>query len=209
MTNALAPLASVLRANAYEVLGDVAVAAQILRELPYLGVLESVTMQLPALKLCARSGPAYAAAATLEAAKPAAADTETTLGVVMGIFLGLFGLPTFFASRGAPLVIRLIVPAIFGILGFAIAGRSYTKGKSAAWLRTNGIPLTARILSVRLSRDSYRFTVEVAGPQGPYTATFDALVPSGEATHLIGTQIRVRAKPSNLRKLISETDFEY
>ena len=72
IADSLDALASVFRANAYELIGDPASAGRILRELPDAHALTLVCSRFPALRLCARSAEAYGTAMTQESAKRAA-----------------------------------------------------------------------------------------------------------------------------------------
>jgi hypothetical protein len=96
------------------------------------------------------------------------------------------------------------------VLGVLIALSARAKGQRAAWLRANGLPLTARVQSAqptskRINNVSMvRFALQVAGPQGPYAATFEKLVPDHQIALLIGGEVRVRANPENLQEVIYE-----
>ena len=202
-------LASVFRANAYEMLGEPGTAAHTLRELPDPQLLGRVMGQFPALALCAQSGPAYAAATTAEAAKRAASSAGSIGTLTGGIlaFTGLVQIPFGLMHGGGA---NLVIGAAFAVAGVTVVVRARAKGKHAAWLRTNGVPLTARIVNAQPTGTRingvpvYRFTLQVAGPQGPYAATFEKLVPEHQVAMLLGGEARVRANPSHLAEVIPE-----
>jgi hypothetical protein len=210
IVDAMDALASVLRANAYELFGNLPAAAQVLRELPEPRLLALVNGSFPALRLCAAAGPAYAAATTQEAAQRAASSAGNVGSLLGGTFaftglvclaVGVFGRHRLgFAVIGAV----ILVYGIFGVV------RARAKGKRAAWLRANGVSLTARITGAQLTGTRinnvpiFRFALQVAGPQGPYAASFEKLVPEHQAATLIGGEVRVRADPGNLQEVIPE-----
>lgn len=207
IADSMDPLASVFRANAYEMLGDPATAAQILRELPDPQLLGLVRGQFPALQLCTQSGQVYAAATTQEAARRAASSAGN-IGTILGGSLALAGLMQLpFVGMSAA---NLVIGAALLIIGLVMVARARTKGKHAAWLRTNGLPLTGRIINAQPtgtrinSVPVYRFALQMAGPQGPYAAMFEKLVPEHQVALLIGGEVRVRANPNNLQEVIPE-----
>jgi hypothetical protein len=209
IVDAMAPLASVLRANAYETLGDVTSAAQVLRELPATWMLPVVEGNFPALRLCAQSGPAYGAAATQEAAERAAASADwgTPIG---GIFVvtGLVAIVIGLIVRSPFAVFVPGVPML--VAGVVHVARGRAAAKRARWLRAYGLSLAARIVSARPTGTQInsvpvlRFSLQVAGPQGPYAANFDKLLPEHQVAQLIGGEVRVRANPGNLQEVIPE-----
>jgi hypothetical protein len=218
IADSLDALASVLRAHAFEMAGNPAAAAQILRELPDPRLLDLVRSRFPALQLCAHSAQVYGAAMTHEAAGRAAASAGNigamiggilaasglgmvAIGLVVGIMSGDLGPETF------------ITPAIgmvMFVVGVVTVVRARARGRHAAWLRVNGLPLTARIGGAQptgtLINDVpvYRFSLQVAGPQGPYGATLDKLVPEHQIAMLLGQEVRVRANPAKLAEIIFE-----
>jgi hypothetical protein len=218
IADSLDALASVFRAHAYELTGNPAGAAQILRELPDPRILDLVRGRFPALQLCAHSAQTYGAAMTQEAALRAASSAGN-IGMMIGGILAVTGL--------GMAVIGLVVAIMSGDLGpetFITPGigvvmlvggavtvvRARAKGRHAAWLRVNGIPLTARIASAQPTGTSindvpvYRFSLQVAGPQGPYGATLDKLVPEHQIAMLLGQEVRVRANPGKLEEILFE-----
>jgi hypothetical protein len=211
IVDSMDPLASVLRANAYEMLGDPDTAAQILRELPDASLLARICGAFPALQLCPRSARAYTAATTQEAVKRAA-SSASNVGLLLGgifVLVGMFQLPFVFMFRQIQ-VVNLLIGVGFFVAGVAIVVGARAKGQRAAWLRANGILLTARILGAQPTGTRinhvpiFRFALQVAGPQGPYAASFDKLVPEHQIPMLVGAEVRVRANPANLQEVIYE-----
>ncbi len=200
VADSLDALASVLRANACETLGDPAGAAGILRELPDPQLLGLVTAQFPALHLCPASGQAYAAATTREAAQRAYART-VSIGYMMGGIFAFNGLWLLAAGLTKPAAGVPLVGVCFLVAGVLAVVRVRTRGKHAAWLRESGLPLTARILSAKAtgtrinSVPEYRFTVQVAGPEGAYGATFDRVVPEHQVPMLLGAETAGAGQP--------------
>lgn len=214
-------LASVVRANAWEMLGNVAAATQILHELPQPGVLDAVRKAFPALRLCQVSAPGYQAAATAQAAERAAAGAGM-IGTMLGLGLGLpgvilvaIGVGTLVTSWGeseailGAIISFVIGGALAGFGGLAFFG-ARAKAKRAAWLRTNGLSLPARIVNAERTGTEindvpvYRFVLEVAGPRGPYRASFDKLAPEHEVARALGAEVRVRADPQKLEDVLLE-----
>jgi DNA-directed RNA polymerase subunit RPC12/RpoP len=185
----LVPLAVVLRANAYELLGDSAAAAQALRELPGPHVLARLSASFPALRLCARTGPAYAALATQEAARRATSNAGD-VGMLVGGALALVGavlvaVAVFGRHRSHS---GIIGPALAVVIGVILFARARARGRRAGWLRANGLPLTAHILraeptgTIDNGVPVYRLTLRVEGPERPYEARFEKAVRApGEA----------------------------
>jgi hypothetical protein len=217
IADSLDGLASVLRAHAYELAGNPAAAAQILRELPEPRMLERVRERFPALQLCAGSAQAYQAATTQEAAQRAASQAAT-IGMIFGGAIGFSGLIMLIVGVGAVLASGELFEAgptpIIGLLmfggGLFAVLRARAKGQRAAWLRVNGLSLTARILGAEPTGTRinnvpvYRFSLQVAGPRGPYTASFDKLVQEHQVAMLLGREVRVRADPAKLEDVLLE-----
>jgi hypothetical protein len=220
IVDSMDPMASVLRANAYEIVGNAAAAAQILRELPDPRMLSLVQGAFPALRLCAQSSQGYTAATTQEAAQRAGAAAGC-LGTLVGGILALTGLIMVLAG-GIPLLLdpnvedlvpELITPAIGLVLlvvGVVVVVRARLKGKRAAWLRTNGLSLPARVVGARPTGTTindvpqYAFALQVAGPHGPYDASFTRVVPEHQVAMLLGREVRVRANPGQLSEVVLE-----
>ena len=211
VADSLDALASVLRANACETLGDPAGAAGILRELPDPQLLGLVTAQFPALHLCPASGQAYAAATTREAAQRAYART-----VSIGYMMGGIGLRVqrVVAPCGRAHQARGRRPPRRGVLSRGRRPRRRPRphqGKARRVAARERPPAHGahpeREGDRHADRDSvpeYRFTVQVAGPEGAYGATFDRVVPEHQVPMLLGAETRVRANPGNLWEVIPE-----
>jgi hypothetical protein len=211
ITDSQDSLATVLRANAHEMLGDTERAVQTLRDLPDPRHLEEVSARYSELRLCAKAGPAYAAAWTQESAKRAGAS-----GVAMGMVLLFvvmsfipFGIGAADLSRNpekahAEWFAGGLLIAIGG--AFALALRS--QARRAAWLLTHGLPLTARIVRADDTgvtsddRRRYKFILQVAGPDGPYEASFEKMVHAHEVEPMIGTEVHVWADPNKLTEFV-------
>ena len=218
----LDPLASVLRANAYEAMGNLQSAAQILRELPDPRMLGLVQSSFEALQLCRQSGGSYQAVASQQAAQRAASGAGSVGKIVGGmlVFMGIItivsgALPALLTGRGLSLddIGTLITAGIGGtlvVVGVILLVGARTKGKHAAWLRTNGVSLTARIINAQRTGtrinnvNMYRFTLQVAGPQGPYASSFTRLAPDHEVAAVVGREVRVRADPRKLEDVVLE-----
>jgi hypothetical protein len=219
IADSMDPMASVFRANGHEMLGNVAAAQQVLRELPGPDVLDLVRKRFERMPICPQSAPAYVASAN-DAAARRAASSAGRVGRLIGGILALVGLveggvgiavavgvsdftnPAIFVNGGLGIVLFCI-----GVTIFLMARR---KGKHAAWLRVSGLSLTARIMDAQMTGTRinnvpvFRFVLQVAGPQGPYAASFTKLVPSHQVATLVGSPVRVRANPSKLDDVILE-----
>ena len=184
-------MASVLRASAFERLGDVAQAAQVLAELPDPRMLDAVRANYPALSLCPQAGAAFTSTEQRQGAKRAAAGASR-VGSLVGGILALVGGAMTVAALGIGASVDWGNPAVFinGALGlgFVVVGlfiftRARVAGKRAAWLRVNGLSLRARIVDARATGTMVndvpvmRFTLQVRGPHGPYVASLQRPVP--------------------------------
>jgi hypothetical protein len=217
IVDSMDPMASVFRANAYELLGNPAAAAQILGELPDPRMLDLVRGRFPQMNLCAQSGAAYSTATAQQGAKRAAASAGG-VGCMIGAILMLVSL----VEIGVGVAIGLAsddwtTGAINGGIGVVLLGVGLTvflvaraKGKRAAWLRVNGVPLQARIVNASLTGTRinnvpvFQFALQVEGPHGPYAASFRKLVPEHQVAMLMGQTVRVRANPTKLDEVILE-----
>ncbi len=216
-------MASVFRAHAYEMMGNVQAAAQILRELPTPEILPMVQSRFPGLGLCASSGGAYTQAATQEGASRAASQAGNigclfgAIFMMIGAIMLVVGSGIFIASGfdlESPGAIGEIIPAglgsVFFTIGLVSMLRARAAAKRAAWIRTHGIALTGRIAradptGTRINNQPVlRFVVQVQGPQGPYEASFKRLMNMMQAASMIGQTVRVRADPRNLAEIILE-----
>jgi hypothetical protein len=211
-------LASVLRAHAYELVGNVPAASQILRELSSPRVLALVQGRFPNLQLCMQSAQAYTMASSQEAAQRAAASAGG-IGLLLGGILGLSGLVMLMVGAGVAVSssegligggINLLIGVILLAVGIVIVVRARGKAKRASWLRLHGLSLTARVVGANRTGTEIndvpvmRFQLQVFGPQGPYSASFDKLVPPHEVAMIIGREVRVRADPRQLSEVILE-----
>jgi hypothetical protein len=221
IVDSMDPMASVFRANAYERMGNPQAAAQILRELPDPQILPLVRSRFPSLQLCAQSAAAYTAATNQEGAARAAASAGF-VGLLLGGILALTGvcmlagglLPLAFGAGEAGGIFALApvsgIGLVMTVIGVAIIVRSRVKAKHAAWLRVNGLSLTARIMNAQPTGTTIndvpvmRFALQVAGPHGPYQASFTKLVQPHQVAMLMGQEVRVRANPNKLDEIVLE-----
>ena len=216
-------MATVLRANAYEQSGALAVAQEVLGELPSPRVLDQVRAGFPRHKLCEKSGASYAAAAAKSSAQ-AASLGASWIGVLLGGILVATGvivlalgvaLATF--SQGPsglldPGFLGCGVPGLALSLGGAVViWRAVQAGRHAAWLSTNGLSLEARVTSAEATGTAvndvpqYRLSLQVAGPKGSYAASVTRLMREHQIAALLGSTVRVRANPEKLEDLALET----
>ena len=215
--DSLDPLASVLRAHAYEVLGDVTAAAQILRELPNPRMLQFIQGHFGSLGLCPQSSGAYVQGETQEGSLRAAASAGG-IGITFGLGLGLVGLIMLVVAAGIATggdgieaaFVNGGIGAVLFVIGAVLFVRGRAKGRHAAWLRVHGLPLAARIVNAQPTGTMindvpiFRFMLQVAGPQGPYAASFNKLQREHEVALLLGRDVRVRANPTKLSEVILE-----
>jgi hypothetical protein len=209
IADSLDDLASVLRANAREMLGDAAGAAETLRELSDPQMLALVRSRAPALQLCVQSGQVYGAATTAEAAKRSASSAGG-LGLLMGGILGATGLLLLVLGLVEGDYETVFIGGVMLTIGGVVGWRARASAKHAAWLRLHGLALTARVVSAErtgtLINDVpvHQFAIQVAGPAGPYAASFKKLLPEHQVTMLLGQEVRVRANPQRLEEVILE-----
>ena len=217
IVDSMDPMASVFRANAYEMLGNAAMAAQVLRELPDPQMLPLMQARWGQIQLCAQSGGLYAAAAAQQGAQRAAASAGG-VGSLLGGILILVGV----VEIGVGVVVGVMsrdlisggINGGIGLLmlctGLAVFVTARAKGKRAAWLRVNGVQLQAQIVNASLTGTRinnvpvFDIVLQVAGQHGPYAATIRKLIPSHQVAMLIGQTVRVRANPSKLDEVILE-----
>ncbi len=216
-------MASVLRAHAYELVGDAATAGTTLRELSGPTVLAAMQSRFPALSLCARTAAAYVAASN-EAAATRAASHAGFFGLLVGGIFAFMGLICVIAGVGASatheagftgdnLVGTLIMGTVGGVLflvGLVMVVTAIRAGRRARRVRLHGVSLSARIVGASPSGAEVndvpvmRFTLQVAGPSGPYAATIERLAVPHEVAGLLGRQVRVRADPRQLTDVVLE-----
>lgn len=153
----------------------------------------------------------------LDAAKRSAASAGRA-GIVAGGVLAFCGLMQAAAAAAIGCGVGHVASirglgwlglVVFAV-GVALVLRGRSRGKHAAWLRLNGVPLAARVVEARWTGvringvPLFRFDVQVAGPQGSYAASFRKLVPSRQAAALVGQPVRVRANPRKLDDVVQE-----
>lgn len=217
IVDSMDPMASVFRANAYEMMGNVAMATQILGELPDPQMLTLVRGRFAQLNVCPQSGTQFTAVAA-QAGAQRAAKSAGGVGCMVGAILMLVAL----VEIGVGVTIGLSTGdwtngAVNGGIGFALLCvglvvfiRARAKGKRAAWLRVNGLRLQARITNAAMTGTRinnvpiFEFALQVAGPHGPYAASFRKLVPEHQVAMLMGQTVNVRANPAKLDEVILE-----
>src|SRR5262249_4723023 len=143
----------VFRAHAYELTGDLATASRILRELPDPRILELVRSKYPGMPLCPQSAASYVAAANLDAGRRAAASAGG-IGLLVGGILALtggimacVGVATVVFSDSIDNIPLAVIGGILLLVGVLVFLRARRTGRRAAWLRTNGLSLEARVVS--------------------------------------------------------------
>jgi len=217
IADSLDPMASVLRANAYETLGNVQAASQILRELPDPRMLGLIRSRFPAIQLCPQSASAYETSTAQQAAQRAASGASF-VGYIVGAALGLPGIILLLVGLSMILAgganiggfINLGIGSVLLVVGVVAVAAARAKAKKTAWLRTNGLSLVARVVNVEQTGTMinnvpvFRFILQVQGPHGPYAASFTKLVPVHQVASIMGQQIRVRANPQQLSEVILE-----
>ena len=214
------PMASVFRANAYEMMGNLPVATQILRELPDPARARAHPRALPVAPPVRAVGGVYEAAASQQSAQRAAAGAGM-IGMIFGGALAFGGditllsglLPARLGGGGfmdVGVYITAGIGVTFLVVGVGLVLGARAKGKRAAWLRTNGLSLTARIVNAQMTGTRindvpvYRFVLQVMGPHGPYEASFTKLTPEHQVAMAMGREVRVRADPNKLQDVLLE-----
>ncbi len=218
ITDSLGPLASVLRAHAYELVDDRAMAATTLRELPDPKMLALVRAEFPSLGLCAATAEAYAREASLEAAARIASSTVDAGGNVGSglVFTGVAAIMVamvveFFEGRiEVAGMMNFAMGVTFLCVGVISSRHARSKGKHAAWLRASGTKHAAHVVdAVRTGREIndvpvYRLNLHVSGPQGPYAASVEKLLPEHQVATILGKEVRIRANPVDPSEVILE-----
>ena len=65
--------------------------------------------------------------------------------------------------------------------------------------------MNAQLTGTRINNvPVYRFMLQVAGPHGPYEASFNKLAPEHQVAAAMGQEVRVRANPGKLQEVILE-----
>ena len=218
IADSMDPMASVLRAHAYELTGNIQAASQILRELPDPRVLQLVQSRFASLGLCAQSSQSYLQVQTKEAGQRAAASAGG-IGCVIGAILAVTGFIELAVAAGVAVAsdeglvggaINGAIGVILLVIGLVLVVRARAKSKRAMWLRTHGVSLVARVVNAQPTGTTindvpiYRFALQVNGPQGPYPASFDKLAPEHAVAMMLGREVRVRADPQSLTEVILE-----
>lgn len=216
-------LASVFRANAYELMGNIPAASQILRELSSPEVLQGAQSRFALLQLCPQSAAVYTQVANREGAAKAQASASG-VGCLFGGIFGLSGLIMMAVSAhflvtldfdisthaGTGIVIPGGLGFVFFIIGAFAAIAARRAGKRAAWLRVHGIRVRGRVVGMaptgtRINNvPVMRIELQVQGPQGPYAASFSKLMHPFQAAQLMGQELALRADPNKLVDIVVE-----
>jgi hypothetical protein len=209
-------MATVLRANAYETMGNLPLATQTLGQLSSPRVLTAVAGAFPTLALCQATKGPFLVSSNKQAADRAASGAGL-IGTIAGGFVAVWGLGLLAIGviiAVAVDVISGILPAFFGIILLTVGGVvlffARRSARRAAWVRTHGLSLTARIVNTEMSGSRVngvpmtRFILQVAGPNGPYAASFTRMVQPHEIARFLGAEVRVRADPRNLQDVVVE-----
>ena len=212
-------MATVLRANAYEVMGNPPAASQTLGQLSDARMLPAICGSFPTLALCQATAAAFQVASNQQAAGRAASGASM-IGYLIGGILAGIGLLTLATGGivglavGGEGALGGIIPggigAVMMVIGVVLIVRARGKARRAAWLRVNGLSLTARIVDAQMTGTMInnvpmmRFILQVAGPHGPYQASFTKLAPAYEVARVVGGEVRVRADPNKLDDVILE-----
>lgn len=226
---------AVFRANAWERMGRVDVAVNLLRD--RLGVaggsgrqtVERVIRVYADWQLCAMSWPqassSYAEKASAIAAKRASGGIHVVF-VPLGVLMFLGGLVGVGVTAGGAVGLLDVDPSAFGGLGiagvtfvlmgvlfFGIGFAMKRSAERAAWLRVHGISGTGTIQNVQHTGltinnvPQMEFTILVSIPgRAPYQAKAKALMGGVMAARVAGGQISVRVHPQNPSEIMMETD---
>jgi hypothetical protein len=217
IADSLDPLASILRANAYELLGDLATAEHILSELPDPALLDLIRARFSVVRLCERAGHAFAERAKRDGAQRAAKNAGDQ-GRRLGRGLLLSGIPCIVL----PLVTRgpmgghwssgTLIACAMGALLTAVGGALllHARGAEARATRlwNSGVELRARVIAAQPTGTSVNgvpvveLSLRVEGPRGPYDAKAKRRVATHELASLVGVEVRVRADPDKLEDLV-------
>ena len=135
-------------------------------------------------------------------------------GFNVGLIFGLIGLA---------LAVRLLVPGGFEddeigtawlyvggvfVVAIPLVVRGVRLGRHAAFLREHGLELVGRVTDANRTGIEigdiplFRLTLEIDGPSGPYTTTCDEVLPPEDVAAAIGSEVRVRANPSDPKEVI-------
>lgn len=204
----LGALASVLRANAHDMAGHLDKAVQSLRELPHPWLLGLVSARFPALRLCVRSAQPYRDLTTREGAKRAASRVRGSAGAFLAFMALVVGVPWIAGGEGSSVVV--VVAGVLLAIAVAMIVRARLKGRHAAWLRTHGLALTARVTGGQVTNSVLgdvpllQLKLKVNAPTGAYDATCDKLVPAPHVVQMIGQVVGVRVNPNKPEEVIFE-----
>lgn len=212
IADSLMTMAATFRANARERNGHPRMAVGALRDAKRASEIARVIASFPALDLCAQSAKAYSAERRTLAARKAAEEAGGEWYVSSALVL--FGCVVIVVCIwDAEKKLSVIASGIVGSLfGFALLffGRIKTHYAGLAW--ANAVSLPACILAVEKIGppgelvSPYRFTVQVVGPAGPYSATYERSVPEHAVLTLVGSEILVWANPNNLQDITPEEE---
>ena len=205
----LQPLAIVLRANAHEQRGQLASAADCLRELPHFAMLADLSATFATLKLCPKSSVGHdERGESLHRNVPAPIGTALTLGVLfLGCTLFVIGVFVLSDDKVGPSVGDAIIATLcvlFMLLlgvGLTVAGVSFRKRVN--FLRQHGIARRARVIQIEGTTSRignipiYNLTLELLGPKGSYRARVRKALHAPDATAIVGTFVSILANPSD------------
>lgn len=120
-------------------------------------------------------------------------------------------------AAGGDEIVEVVIAVAVALVGAAllavgvlltISGRA--KQRKAAWIRSHGVALTARVVDAQHTGMAegdvpiYRLSLELNGPDGPYTVTTNRIIPEHEVGLLLHKEVRVRAHPVNRLEVVIE-----
>jgi hypothetical protein len=204
----LRPLTCVLRAHAYEQLGQMPLAAESLRELPHFGMFAELSRGYAVLKLCPRSSTGHDdTGVSVHRNLQAPIGTALTLGVLF-VTLGLFLIAVRTLTKdpvgdvGDQIIFWLCVGFLL-LLGVPLLLGGISTRRRVTFLRQRGIARRARVIQVEGTTSRigpipiYNLTLELLGPRGPYRARVSKALHAPDATAIVGQTVGILANPAD------------
>jgi hypothetical protein len=208
-----ADLAVVLRAHALERLGDADAAHRALEELRFPSLVRRARDRSPAFDLCRDTWRPYLERARVRQAEVLARRERRAAWGASAIAAGAAYL-VYRASRGEVDVVAVAIGAVWMLLGGAVFASSLRRARRVRRTYLHGALVDARVVNAR--RVAFRavagggaifaFDVEIAGPHGPYRASFEMPSTDEVARRFVGRTVRVRVDPTCADFVVPEED---
>lgn len=205
----LGPISIVLRANAYEKLGQLPEAADALRELPHFAMFADLNATFSVLRLCPQASVDFDQTGVSEhRGVPAPLGTVLPLGVLfLGLAAVVIGALVFSDDPGPSKTFDKIMLwfciALLIVLGLPFTLGGISARRRISLLRQRGILRRAHVTQIETtgtrigSIPIYSLTLQLHGPRGGYHAHVRKALSAPQASSIVGTTVSILANPAN------------